>query len=115
MEKYVKHTPQLTYINYYYNHFQLDNGKNPPLTIPYEDMMNFIRVSSIKDEHVMVVEQEHCHYKSGDNVLVTQGKFEGVRGKVARICGQQRVVVNLEGVCMVATAYIPSAFIQIID
>jgi transcription antitermination factor NusG len=112
MESYVKRTPQLSYISYYYNHFQIDNGKNPPLTIPYEDMMNFIRLCSVRDEHIMVVDEAHCRYKNGDNVVVTQGKFQGVRGKVARVCGQQRVVVNLEGVCLLATAYIPSAFIR---
>lgn len=115
IENYVRNTPELTYINYYYNHFKKVDGKNPPLTIPYEDMMNFIRATSVESEHVMVVENEHCHYKSGDNVLVTQGEFEGVRGKVARVLGQQRVVVSLEGLCLVATAYIPSAFIERID
>jgi transcription antitermination factor NusG len=112
MDTYVRRTPQLGYINYYYNHFKTVNGVNPPLTIPYEDMMNFIHVLSVENEHVMVVEKERCHYKSGEEVLVTQGEFEGVHGKVVRVAGQQRVVVNLEGLCLVATAYIPSAFLK---
>jgi ribosomal protein L24 len=44
--------------------------------------------------------------------MVTQGEFEGVRGKVVRVSGQQRVAVNLQGLCLVATAYIPSAFLR---
>ena len=54
---------------------------------------------------------EQCHYKSGDIVKVIAGEFEGVTGKVARIAGQQRVVVEISGLCLVATAYIPTDFI----
>jgi transcription antitermination factor NusG len=116
IENYVKHTPQISYLNYYYNHFRKEqNGTNPPLTIPYRDMMNFIHLTSIDNEHVMVVDNAHCHYKNGDKVLVTQGEFAGVRGKIARVSGQQRVVIELEGLCIVATAYIPSAFIEKIE
>ena len=45
-------------------------------------------------------------------VRVIDGDFKGVVGKVARVCGQQRVVVEIKGVCLVSTAYIPSAFIE---
>lgn len=112
VESYVKCTPQLSFVNYYYDHFHTENGKNLPLTIPYDVMMNFIRVSSVGNEHVRVVEEAHCHFKSGDSVRVTKGEFEGVRGRVARVSGQQRVVVSLDGLCLVATAYIPSDFIE---
>lgn len=54
----------------------------------------------------------HCHYKSGDKVRIVDGDFAGVEGKVARVAGQQRVVIELPGVCLVATAYIPTAFIK---
>jgi transcription antitermination factor NusG len=116
VELYVKHTPSLSFVNYYYNHFKTGkDGKNPPLTIPYDDMMNFIRISSVRNEHVLVVNDERCHYKSGETVLITGGDFAGVRGKVARVSGQQRVVVAIEGLCLIATAYVPTAFIGKIE
>ena len=90
------------------------NGKNPPLTIPYNAMINFIKATSTDSEHVRIVTAEQCHYKSGDKVRVIAGDFKGVVGKVARIAGQQRVVVDISGLCMVATAYIPTDFIEII-
>ena len=90
------------------------NGKNPPLIIPYDDMINFIMATSTNSEHVRIVTHAQCHYKSGNLVRVTDGDFKGIVGKVARIAGQQRVVVNIYGLCMVATAYIPSDFIEII-
>ena len=91
-----------------------DNGKHPPLTIPFTSMTNFIKATSTDNEHVRIVSPEQCHYKSGDIVKVIDGEFEGVVGKVARIAGQQRVVVEISGLCLVATAYIPTDFINII-
>ena len=66
-------------------------------------------------EEAELVEPELCHYKSGDKVRVVDGDFEGVVGRVARIAGQQRVVVEINGLCMVATAYIPKSFIHRIN
>ena len=101
------------YITYYYNHFQVGNdGKNPPLTVPYNAMMNFIRLTSINNEHIRLVHPDQCHYRSGDIVRIIDGEFCGITGRVARVAGQQRVVVSLEGVCLVTTAYIPSGFIE---
>ena len=100
-------------LSYYYDHFNtLPGGKNPPLTVGYWDMMNFIRLTSVDNEHICVVTPQQCHYKDGDWVQVVKGDFEGVIGKVARVTGQQRVVVKLDGVCLVATAYVPSSFIE---
>ena len=91
-----------------------ENGKHPPLTIPFTAMINFIKATSTSNEHVRIVSSEQCHYKSGDIVKVIDGEFEGVTGKVARIAGQQRVVVEISGLCLVATAYIPTDFIKFI-
>ncbi|WP_293540779.1 UpxY family transcription antiterminator [Prevotella sp.] len=89
-----------------------ENGKHPPLTIPFAAMINFIKATSTDSEHVRIVAPEQCHYKSGDLVKVIGGEFEGVTGKVARIAGQQRVVVEITGLCLVATAYIPTNLIK---
>ena len=81
-----------------------------------KDMSNVIvkENESLDSEHVRIVSSEQCHYKSGDIVKVIDGEFEGVVGKVARIAGQQRVVVEISGLCLVATAYIPTDFIKFI-
>lgn len=89
------------------------NGKNPPLVIPYNAMINFIKATSTDSNHVRIVMEEQCHYKSNDMVRIIAGEFKGVIGKVARIAGQQRVVVKISGLCLVATAYIPSAYIEL--
>lgn len=89
-------------------------GKNPPVTIPDNEMINFIRLTSVNSEHIMVLPPERCHFKSGDLVRIIEGAFTGIIGRVARAAGQQRVVVEIEGLCNIATAYIPNDFMQII-
>lgn len=94
---------------------ETNTGKNPPVTIPDNEMLNFIRLTSVNSEHIMVVPPKRCHFKSGDLVRVIDGPFTGIIGRVGRAAGQQRVFVVLDGVCTVATAYIPNDFIQIIE
>ena len=113
VKTWVEETPDLSFLTYYYNHFKKDEqGKNPPLVVSDLEMKNFIRLTSIDNEHIKLVHPDQCHYKSGDVVRVVDGEFEGVEGKVARVSGQQRVVVEVEGVCLIATAYIPTAFLE---
>lgn len=103
----------LNFLNPYYDHFKQDEaGKNPPLTIPYAAMMNFIKVTSVDIDKVKVVSEDQCHFKSGDLVKVTGGEFKGVVGRVARLGGQQRVVVDVKGVCLVSTAYVPTGLLE---
>lgn len=87
------------------------NGYHPPLTVGFNDMQNFIRLTSIDNEHIMLVSKQHVHYKSGDMIKVIDGEFTGTIGRVARVAGQQRVVIEIQGLCIVATAYIPTGFI----
>ena len=115
-EEYVKRTPALSFITYYYNHFiQDETGKNPPLTISNKEMENFILATSNNSEHLKFVDESRCHFKGGEQVRIIDGPFTGVEGKVARVAGQQRVVLSLSGIGLISTAYIPTAFLRRID
>ena len=112
-KEYVNNTPELSYLTYYYNHFELNNEqKNPPLIVPRSEMENFIRATWSHNEHILFVDPAKCHYKSGDMVRVIEGVFQGVEGRVARVAGQQRVVISLSEIGLISTAYIPTAFIE---
>ena len=103
-------------LSYYFDHtiHRQDNpNRNPPLTIRDEAMNNFIRLTSIKNPHIIPVTSNNIQFKLGDNVVVTEGEFKGVHGKVTRIAGQQRVVVELFDGCLVATAYVPKEAMRI--
>lgn len=110
---FVRSHPELPkFLRYYYNHLVLNpDGTNPPLTVPDKEMDNFIRLTTVDNKHIKVVNPTACRFRSGDRVRVTQGAFEGVEGRVARVAGQQRVVIILDGLCAIATAYIPSNFL----
>ena len=97
-------------LSYYFDHTsqRQDNpDRNPPLTICDETMNNFIKLISIKNQHIIPVTTEIIPYKLGDMVIGTEGDFKDIHGRVARIAGQQRVIVELFSGCLVTTAYIP--------
>ena len=113
-EEYVKNTPALSFLTYYYNHFvQDETGKNPPLTISCKEMENFIIATCNQSEHLKLVTESQCHFKGGETVKVIDGMFKGVEGRVARVSGQQRVVISLTDVGLISTAYIPTAFLRV--
>ena len=115
-EEYVNNTPDLSYLTYYYNHFELDDEKkNPPLTVSCNEMGKFVKATCNKNKHLLFVKPEQCHFKSGELVKVIEGPFKGVEGRVARIAGQQRVVVSLSKIGLISTAYIPTAFLEILE
>ena len=97
-------------LSFYYDHISNLSGipnRNPPLVIPDAAMANFIRLTSIQTPNVIPVTSPNIQFKLGDMVVVTQGEFQGIRGRVTRIAGQQRVIVELFDGCLVATAYVP--------
>lgn len=115
-KKYVSDTPALSFLTFYYNHFKTDDEqKNPPLIVPCVEMRRFIHATCNRNKHLLFMDSSQCHYKSGETVKVIDGPFTGVEGKVARVSGQQRVVISLSQIGLVATAYIPTAFISRID
>lgn len=103
-------------LSYYFDHtiHRQDNPDcNPPLTIRDKVMNNFIKLTSIKNPHIIPVTTDIIKFKMGDEVVVTDGEFKDIHGRVARIAGQQRVVVEIFEECFVATAYIPKNAIKL--
>ena len=108
----LKSSPDFRFISFYYDHFNMkSDGKNPPLVVPANSMENFIKLTSIDDEHILLIDEINGTYKQGDFVRIIEGPFKGIEGRVTKITGQKRVIVELPGLCSVATAYIPKGFI----
>jgi len=109
-DKSIKPLENRALLSYYYDHTthcEKSPTKNPPLVISDAAMDNFIRLISIHNPHIIPVTSENIKYKLGDEVVITEGEFKDIRGRVARIAGQQRVLVELFDGCLVATAYVP--------
>ena len=115
-DKNIKVLENRALLSFYYDHTshcENEPNKNPPLVISNAAMDNFIRLTSIKNSHIIPVTSDRIQLKLGDYVVVTEGEFKDVQGRVARIAGQQRVVVELFDGCFVATAYIPKNAIKL--
>ena len=109
-DKNIKVLENRALLSYYYDHTshcEKAPTKNPPLVISEIAMDNFIRLTSIHNPHIIPVTSENIKYKLGDEVVIIEGEFKDIHGRVTRIAGQQRVLVELFDGCLVATAYIP--------
>lgn len=104
---------QIDYVTPYYDHFHRNEfGQNDYLTVPDDAMESFRKVVDSRNRDILKANPDEIHFQTGQWVRVTEGEFAGVTGRVARYKGQQRVFVHLQGICMVATAYVPSAFLE---
>ena len=109
-DKSIKPIENIALLSYYYDHTshcEKSPTKNPPLVISDSVMDNFIRLTSTHNPHIIPVTSDNIKYKLGDEVVITEGDFKNIRGRVARIAGQQRVLVELFDGYLVATAYVP--------
>ena len=109
-DKNIKAFENRALLSYYYDHTShCENAptKNPPLIIADTAMDNFIRLTSIHNPHIIPVTSDNIKYKLGDEVVITEGEFKDIHGRVTRIAGQQRVLVELFDGYLVATAYVP--------
>lgn len=115
-DKNIKAFENRSLLRYYYDHTShCENAptKNPPLVISNAAMDNFIHLTSIMSPHIIPVTSENINFRYRDEIVVTEGDFKGIQGRVARVAGQQRVVVELFDGCLVATAYIPKNAIKL--
>lgn len=93
----------------------MDKATNIPITIPDKQMHDFIAVSGSYDEQLVYLDTVSVAMKKGDRVRVTGGIFSGVEGIFIRVKGDRRVVVSIQGVMAVATAFIHPSLIEKMD
>ena len=100
----------------YYNHFKTNGfGKNELLTVPDRQMESFRIIVESRNKDILVRQSEVPKIIEGDRVVVTDGAFAGVEGVVMKYKHQKRVFVQLHGVGIYATAYVPGAWLKKID
>ena len=103
-------------LRFMYDHTRkTPTGVDRKMTVPMEQMRHFIRITMQHDEQVRVYLNDTFTAQQGDYVEVIEGKFAGVRGRVARLHGQTCVLVELDGICIASTAYVPKAFLKKIN
>lgn len=81
------------------------------LTIPDRQMDNFLRVARHTDDSVIFLGYKEAYEWKGREVLIADGPFAGVTGRILRVQDNKRVVVALSGIAAVAIEFTPKAFI----
>lgn len=100
-------------LHFMYDHTSLnENGLNDVVVIPHKEMVNFIRFTIGGSESIRAVSPADFRIKKDQQVVITEGDFKGVVGRVARIDRQTCVIVDLYPICFLASAYIPKAFLR---
>ena len=95
-------------------HFYWDRTSSSRLVVPDKAMEDFIKVSSSMDEDLIYITEISEKLREGQTVMVKNGPFQGVEGKVVRIRKSRRVLVELPGMLAVATTFVSPADLEII-
>lgn len=116
MQRYVYDNVNLPYLRFYYRHYHEGSRiAKVPLIVPDREMESLKIICESEADDILMIPEEVTKFKTGQLVRVTEGKFKGVIGRVARYQGQQRVAVTIEDSLTIATAYLPKAFLQYIE
>ena len=113
IKSFVYDNVNLPYLRFYYRHIRKGNRiVNEPVIVPDYQMEGLKIICASGAQDVLVVPDIVQKFQKGQSVRVTDGPFAGLEGKVARYQGQQRVAVIIDGLLTMASAYIPSAFLE---
>lgn len=83
-----------------------------PITIPTQEMENFIKVAGTYEEKLVYLNPEPGDFAKGERVRIIGGAFAGAEGIFVRFKGDRRVVINIEGIVAVATTFIHPSMIE---
>ena len=96
-------------VNYYW-----DRTTNAPLTVPAKAMEDFITIASTLDEDLIYLTEVSEKLREGQTVMVKDGPFKGVEGKIVRIRKSRRILVELPGMLAVASTYVAPEELELI-
>jgi len=88
------------------------DGSSRPITVPDNEMENFIKVAGTYDEKLIYLNPDPGDFSKGERVRIIGGVFAGVEGTFVRVKGDRRVLINVPGVVAVATTYVHMSMIE---
>lgn len=115
MKTFVYDNVNLPFLRFYYQRTRLGNKIiKTPLIVP-DSQINSLKIICASDaDDIITSTEEIVRFKEGQLVRIIDGKFKGVVGIIARYQSQQRVGIIIDGLLTVCTAYVPSAFLEVI-
>ena len=116
LKSFVYDNVNLPYLRFYYRHVHIGcNIEKTPLVVPDYQMKSLKIACNSEEDDVIIVSGEIQKFEKGQLVRVIKGKFEGFMGIVARHKGQQRVGIVVDNLLTVLTAYVPSAYCEVVE
>lgn len=113
LKTYVFDNVNLPHLRFYYRYAGLGNERTKePLIVPDRQMESLKIICDHKEADNVVVPNDKRQFEKGETVIVTDGDFKGVIGKVARYCKQLRVAVIIDDFLTIATAYVPRGYLK---
>jgi transcription antitermination factor NusG len=105
----------LPFLRFYYRHVHVGRIiEKIPMTVPDYQMESLKIICAADTDNTIVSFVKVPKFEKGQLVKIIDGTFKGVVGRVARWQGQQRVAVVMQDLVTVVTAYVPSAYCEII-
>ena len=116
LKSFVYDNVNLPFLRFYYRHVHIGrNIEKTPLVVPDYQMKSLKIACNSKEDDVIIVSGEIQKFEKGQLVRVIKGEFEGFMGVVARHKGQQRVGIVVDNLLTVLTAYVPSAYCEVVE
>ena len=113
IKSFVYDNVNLPYVRFYYRHTHKGTRLiKEPLIVPDYQIEGLKIICASESDNIIFEPSEIKKFQTGQAVRVIDGVFAGVIGKVARYHGQQRVAIIIEGLLTIASAYVPSAFLE---
>ena len=91
-----------------------DKATKHPIIVPTKAMEDFIQISLSKIDDVIYLHEISSKLREGQQVRVKAGPFEGVEGKVIRVKGSRRIMVELPGMLAIATTFVHPGDLEIL-
>ena len=112
IKSFVYDNVNLPHLRFYYRHTH-EGARliKEPLIVP-DYQIEGLKIICASEADILIVPPEIQKFQAGQTVRVIDGVFNGVIGKVARYHGQQRVAIIIDGLLTIASAYVPSAFLE---
>ena len=109
LDAYIRSFGDARPVNYYW-----DRTANRALTVPDKAMEDFIAIASTMDPDLIYLTEISDKLREGQKVIVKEGPFKGVEGKVVRIRKSRRIMVEIPGMLAVASTYVEMGNVEII-
>ena len=113
LKSFVYDNVNLPFLRFYYRHVHIGRRiEKIPLIVPDYQMESLKIICASEAEDIILVPSDVEKFKTGQTVRVIEGVFKGAIGKVVRFQGQQRIGIVIDGLMTVASAYVPSSFLE---